>query len=260
MTPPSLPENKWTRDLVKVLRGCLRHLYSQSYSAPAQQGPVEGEAFPVGAIFFAAVSTNPATLLGYGTWTALGPGRVLVGVDSQDPDFDTALKTSGSKTVAAAGSVSQPTFSGNALGTHSHGAGTYATSAHSGTAVADHASHNHTYTQVPNHVHGVSSILRTATTGGATTQVTNAADTSSTADTTRKTDNPDGGVAQGTTNGPSATLSHSVTQPSNHTMSGSSEAVGAGTPSGTVSQPTFTGSATSVVQPSLAVHMWRRTA
>lgn len=73
---------------------------------------------------------------------------------------------------------------------------------------ADHASHTHTYTQVPNHVHGVSTILRTATTGGATTQVTNAQDTSSTADTTRKTDNPDGGVATGTTAGPSASLSH----------------------------------------------------
>ena len=59
--------------------------------------------------------------------------------------------------------------------------------------------HSHTYTQVVNHVHGVSTILRTATTGGATTQVTNAQDTSSTADATRKTDNPDGGVATGTT-------------------------------------------------------------
>lgn len=89
---------------------------------------------------------------------------------------------------------------------------------HSGTAVADHASHTHTYTQVPNHVHGVSTILRTATTGGATTQITNAQDTSSTADTTRKTDNPDGGVATGTTAGPSATLTHSVTQPDAHTV------------------------------------------
>lgn len=32
------------------------------------------------------------------------------------------------------------------------------------------------------------------------------------------------------------------------------------TPAGTVSQPTFTGSATSVVQPFLVVYMWKRTA
>ena len=41
-----------------------------------------GEAFPVGSVYLAVVSTNPATLLGYGTWSALGAGRVLMGVDA----------------------------------------------------------------------------------------------------------------------------------------------------------------------------------
>lgn len=36
--------------------------------------------FPVGAIYTATVSTNPVTLLGFGTWSAFGAGRVLVGV------------------------------------------------------------------------------------------------------------------------------------------------------------------------------------
>ena len=35
--------------------------------------------FPVGAIYTATVSTNPATLLGFGTWIAFGAGRVLIG-------------------------------------------------------------------------------------------------------------------------------------------------------------------------------------
>jgi hypothetical protein len=35
--------------------------------------------FPVGAIYTATVSTNPATLLGFGTWTAFGAGRTLIG-------------------------------------------------------------------------------------------------------------------------------------------------------------------------------------
>jgi len=35
--------------------------------------------FPVGTIYTATVSTNPATLLGFGTWTAFGAGRVLIG-------------------------------------------------------------------------------------------------------------------------------------------------------------------------------------
>ena len=35
--------------------------------------------FPVGAIYSATVATNPGTLLGFGTWTAFGAGRVMVG-------------------------------------------------------------------------------------------------------------------------------------------------------------------------------------
>lgn len=54
--------------------------------------------FPVGAIFISTVSTNPATLLGFGTWTAFGAGKTLVGLDSGDTDFDTVEETGGSKT------------------------------------------------------------------------------------------------------------------------------------------------------------------
>jgi hypothetical protein len=35
--------------------------------------------FPIGAIYTATVSTNPATLLGFGTWTAFAAGRVMIG-------------------------------------------------------------------------------------------------------------------------------------------------------------------------------------
>ena len=39
--------------------------------------------YPVGSIYTnASVSTNPGTLLGFGTWTAFGAGRVMVGFDS----------------------------------------------------------------------------------------------------------------------------------------------------------------------------------
>lgn len=40
---------------------------------------IKAALFPVGAIYTATVSTNPGTLLGFGTWTAFGAGRVLIG-------------------------------------------------------------------------------------------------------------------------------------------------------------------------------------
>jgi hypothetical protein len=171
--------------------------------------------------------------------------------------------------------------------THSHA--DHAALAHAGTAVTDHPSHTHDYTQIVNHTHGVTDpghnhtqnshnhtqdthnhtqnshnhtqdahshviTSQTATTGGATSYEHGVLDTSSAdaeasevtattvatnqaatatnqttvatnqaatptniANTTGiSTNNPAGGVATGTTAGPSATLSHSVTQPSNH--------------------------------------------
>jgi hypothetical protein len=51
---------------------------------------------PVGSIYIAAIATNPATLLGFGTWTAFGAGRVMVGFDAGNALFDTAEETGGS--------------------------------------------------------------------------------------------------------------------------------------------------------------------
>lgn len=54
--------------------------------------------WPIGAIFISAVSTNPGTLLGFGTWTQFGQGQVLVGYNASDSDFNTLLGTGGEKT------------------------------------------------------------------------------------------------------------------------------------------------------------------
>ena len=55
--------------------------------------------YPVGSIYInAAVTTNPATLLGFGTWTAFGSGRMMVGYNAADSDFDALQETGGAKT------------------------------------------------------------------------------------------------------------------------------------------------------------------
>jgi hypothetical protein len=53
--------------------------------------------YPVGSIYINATSSsNPSTLLGFGTWTAFGAGRVMVGLDAGNAAFDTAEETGGS--------------------------------------------------------------------------------------------------------------------------------------------------------------------
>jgi len=75
--------------------------------------------YPVGSVYInASVSTNPATLLGFGTWTAFGAGRVLVGLDAGDSSFDTLGETGGSKdAVVVSHTHTGTTDSG---GSHSH--------------------------------------------------------------------------------------------------------------------------------------------
>lgn len=53
--------------------------------------------YPVGSLYFnSAVTTNPATLLGFGTWAAFGAGRVPVGYNASNTLFDTLEETGGS--------------------------------------------------------------------------------------------------------------------------------------------------------------------
>lgn len=60
--------------------------------------PLEA-AWPIGSIFKANVSTNPATLIGVGTWTAFGTGRCLICLDSGDAELDGVREMVGEKTV-----------------------------------------------------------------------------------------------------------------------------------------------------------------
>lgn len=83
--------------------------------------------YPVGSIYINATnSTNPGTLLGFGTWSAFGAGRVPVGFDSGNALFDTAEETGGSADVVVV--------------SHTHTA----------TSTVTDPGHNHTYEQPSN--------------------------------------------------------------------------------------------------------------
>jgi len=80
---------------------------------------------PVGSIYINATnSTNPGTLLGFGTWTAFGAGRVPVGFDSSNALFDSAEETGGSADAVVV--------------SHTH------------TATVTDPGHSHTLTNYPN--------------------------------------------------------------------------------------------------------------
>jgi hypothetical protein len=85
-------------------------------------------AFPIGAIFSSTSSSNPATSLGFGTWTAFGEGKVLVGAGTGFAGGATGGSADAvvvSHTHTATSSVSDPThnhptqgFTGNLNGSN----------------------------------------------------------------------------------------------------------------------------------------------
>ena len=86
--------------------------------------------YPVGSIYInAGVTTNPATLRGFGTWTAFGAGRVMIGLDGSDALFDTLEETGGSKDAIVV--------------SHTHTATTATAGAHVHTMIFEHNQADH---------------------------------------------------------------------------------------------------------------------
>lgn len=117
-------------------------------------GLVENEeewiVLPVGSIYLSVVSTDPATLLGYGTWAQIAEGKMLVGIDINDTDFDTVRETGGAKTVTLTGAQSGTSVHSHSITDPGH-AHTQTTSAADGaTTRADASSGGTTYSNVAN--------------------------------------------------------------------------------------------------------------
>lgn len=54
--------------------------------------------YPVGKVEITCANVNPATYLGFGTWTQFAKGQTLFGVNTADSDFNAPGKTGGEKT------------------------------------------------------------------------------------------------------------------------------------------------------------------
>ena len=191
--------------------------------------------YPVGSIYLSVNSVNPSTLFG-GTWEAWGSGKVPVGVDTSDTDFNTVEETGGVKSVTLTSAQSGVPAHSHGLNSHTH-----TIPALSGTA-ASNGAHSHTvYGQIDNYSGNQLHIKE---------------DSSSSTVIYYNTDNSKKTLSDGS-------HTHTVTT----TASTSGQATGS-TSNNTAANATashnhsFTGTAATInhLQPYITCYMWKRTA
>lgn len=102
--PASLPANGGNADTVDEKHASDLQDYNNLTNKPtlgeAASKSVKDiilKAYPVGSIFISTSSTNPSSYFG-GTWAAWGAGRVPVGIDTTQTEFNAVQKTGGAKT------------------------------------------------------------------------------------------------------------------------------------------------------------------
>ena len=134
---------------------------------------VKNELYPVGSIYTNATSsTNPGTLLGFGTWTAFGAGRVMVGLDAGNALFDTAEETGGSADATLPSHTHTATSTVTDPG-HTHDIN-FGTSGSSATPMVNGDSDNNVLVGTKPTLSAVTSITVATTNGSAGTSATNA--------------------------------------------------------------------------------------
>jgi len=175
--------------------------------------------YPVGSIYLSIKNTNPGTLFG-GTWAAWGSGRVPVGVNTSDTNYNSVEKTGGAATH---------THTQGATGASSGSTGGPSNNTSGSTAI--------TVAQMPKHRHLVSS-RSTIATGSTSSWRAVVSDDSSNADYSYNQYTN----YQGSGSGHTHTLSSHTHSLNSHTHSNPTTA------------------ASSSLQPYITCYMWKRTA
>lgn len=188
---------------------------------------------PVGQILMTANNVNPGTYYSGTTWIAWGSGRVPVGVNSSDGDFNTAEKTGGAKSV-------------NLAHEHTVDSHTHSTNGHALT-VDEIPEHGHSFSgqtdQGGNHFHMYRDYWSCASQEGAAQCVASNSDTDANPGAHTKENGIHTHSYSGKTSNVGGNAAHSH---------GNTGASAPGTSSALETQ--------SVLQPYITCYMWKRTA
>lgn len=101
---PNLNQDRYfvTRNTASSLGGVTQPVYISNNAAVSVCTNTLDLIYPIGSIYISTNATNPGggadAIFPNTTWVAFGQGKVLVGVDSTDTDFNTGGKEGGEKT------------------------------------------------------------------------------------------------------------------------------------------------------------------
>jgi len=216
--------------------------------------------YPVGAIYMSVNAADPGTLFG-GTWIAWGTGRVPVGINTNETEFNTVEKTGGSKSnsYTPGGSVGNTTLTVNQIPSHNHSVG----------------AHNH---GLNSHTHSFSATTNTATlTGRSGAFAVQGSTVGLSSSGILKTASVSGSVGYAadhkSANGSTYSDTFDINASHSHTVSGTTGAASGSTANSAAFSSGdaggsgahnhgFTGTASNIstVQPYITCYMWKRTA
>lgn len=180
--------------------------------------------YPVGSIYMSVNNTNPSNFIG-GTWVAWGAGKVPVGVNANDSDFNAAEKTGGEKThTLTAAEMPKHTHTGPS---HTHGY-TMAGDTTGSTTL--------NVSQIPAHTHTFKRLAAAANSAASGTQKMSVVDLT-------------GDLNTGSTGG---SKGHTHTMPSSAKTTGSGGAGSTGSAGSDIAH--------NIMQPYITCYMWKRTA